>query len=230
MAVTCEIKYYNDVKKKLEAMKKAPKKVLDRVESDIKTRGPGWIAKGVVERYNLEGSAAKGRKAILDGDVGNLKIKGSLTDGLSLVYSGRQLTPVHFGMKPTIRPEMGTPYTLKWQVLKETTKPVNVKIKKLTKKQRKNIGRNLTGQGIRTSERSPWMLQPTGTNNPDKVPYIPFQRTKSTGRKMYHVARTVSLPQMVTQGKDGPMHPASKKYFNEGLSKRLDHHMKLLEK
>ena len=230
MAVTGQVKNLNYLKKEIEKMKKAPKAVLDRTENDIRVRGPSWIAQGVVERYNIGGGKGKGKKEILGGKIGKLKITGSFAKKtLQLEYSGRRLTPVHFGMKPTIKPTPGSTYTMKWKVLQDG-RPMQSKVKKLTKKQRSALGKNFTGQGTRTSERSPWMLQTTGTSNVDKVPYIPFQRTKSTGNKMAHVARAVSLPQMVTKGKNGPFHPEIEKIFNENLEKRFNHHMERLMK
>ena len=62
MAVSIGIKGFDDLQKKLNDKKKAAKKVLERINSDIKTRGPGWIAQGVVERYNLGGSKGAGKK------------------------------------------------------------------------------------------------------------------------------------------------------------------------
>lgn len=230
MAVRFEMKGYKDLQSEIEKLKKAPRTVLERTEKDIKERGPGWIAQGVVERYNIEGSKGKGKKAITSGKIGKLKIKGSLNGDMQLEYSGRLLTPVHFGMKPTTMPDPGSQYTLKWKVLNEGGDPMVMRIKKLTKKQRKNIAKNLTQQGTRTSMKSPWMLQHTGNTKEGGTNYIPFQRTEKTDRKMSVVARTISLPQMVTQGKDGPLQPKAAEIFNENLEKRLDHHMKLLSK
>lgn len=227
MAVKFYMKGYKNLKKELNNLKKAPQTVLNRTEADIRSRGPNWIAQGVVERYNLGGSKNKGKAEIQSGKIGKLKIKGKLGKDMQLEYEGRYLTPVHFGMNPTDQPVPGTPYTMKWKVLRDGGTPMKSKIKspkKLTKKQKQNIGRNFTRQSTRTSERSPWMLQHTRNAKTDGVNYIPFQRTSSTGRKMGHVAREVSLPQMVTQGKNGPMHPEVEKIFNANLEKRFDHY------
>lgn len=220
MAVRCTLQNLDVVKKEMAKLKKAPEAILKRTENEIKTRGRSWIAQGVATRYNIK------KKEITNGDVGSIKFKGSLSDStLKIVCSGRNLTPIHFGMNPTTKPRPGEPYTMKWQVLRKTSKPSVHKIKKPTKAQRKNIGRNYTHQSIRTNTMSPWMLQPTGTKDPDKTPYIPFQRRPKGGNKMAFVARAVSLPQMVTEGKDGPIHPEVAKIFYENLEKRFNHHV-----
>lgn len=226
MSVTCEIKNYKALRKQIEDMKKAPQKVLQATSNDLRKRGRGWIADGVVERYNLEGNKSKGKKAIVDEDVGKVEITGSLVDNtMKFKYKGRRLTPIHFSMSPTARPAPGTQYTLKWKVRREGGKPVSAKIKKLTKKQRKNIGRNYTHQSTRTTQTSPSMLQPTGAKSADKVQYIPFQRKASRpGDKMDYPVKAMSLPQMVTQGKNKQFYPEIEKKFNQNLEKRFNHY------
>ena len=224
MAVKVEIKDYQKLKRQIERMKTAPEKALKAVENDIRDRAPGWIAEGVAERYALsDGKSSKdsvSKKEGLSGKVGKLRIKGSLKNNtMVLEYSGRPLTPAHFGMKPITKPTPGSAYTLKWKVLRGS-KGTTAKIKKLTKKQRKNIGRNFTNQSTQNSQRSPWMLQPTGNTKEGGTNYIPFQRRGQT-EPFNYVARTVSLPQMVTKGKNGALRPEVKKNFNEKLEKRV---------
>jgi hypothetical protein len=62
------------------------------------------------------------------------------------------------------------------------------------------------------------MLQRTGET------YIPFQRRTQPG-KMKFVQRAVSLPQMITEGKNGPFHPEVEQSFNENLEKRFKHYL-----
>ena len=222
--IRVDIPDYYKTKKQIERMKTAPEKALKAVESDIRDRAPGWIAAGVADRYALsDGKSSKNsvsKKEVLSGKVGKLRIKGSLkNNSMVLEYSGRPLTPAHFGMKPIKKPTPGSAYTLKWKVLRGS-KGTTAKIKRLTKKQWKNIGRNFTHQSTQNSQRSPWMLQPTGANSLDKTQYIPFQRRGQTEPFRY-VARTVSLPQMVTKGKNGALRPEVEKHFNENLEKRV---------
>lgn len=224
MSVKIEIKDYKKLKKQIEQIKNAPAKGLAAAESDIRDRAPKWIAAGVADRYAISDGTGSGKRVskneVLSGNLGKLEIKGGLRNRtMVLKYSGEPLTPVHFGMNPISRPHPGTPYTLKWKVLR-AGKGTKAKIKQLSKKQRKNIGRNFTHQSTQNSPKSPWMLQPTGAKSADKVQYIPFQR-RGQSDPFRHVARGPALPQMVTQGKDGPLRPEVAKHFNENLEKRI---------
>lgn len=124
--VKVEVKNLKQIKRDLERMKKAPQIVLDRTFSDVKQRGPSWIAKGVTERYGIK------KKEILDGSVGQLKFQGDGIHNLQLEYSGRMLTPVHFNMRPISPPSPGNPYTIKATIYKGNRQTIG-KIKKLTK-------------------------------------------------------------------------------------------------
>lgn len=213
---------YTKVVKELDkALKDAPRTYMERALSDVKSRGPGWIAEGVTKRYNIK------RKEITSGKVGKLNVTGKGIKSVQFEYRGRGLTPVHFGMSPK-SPKEGGSYTLKASILKGERITIG-KVKKLTKKQRAALGKNFRREGTRNSPKSPFMLQHTGNQKENGVNYIPFQRTRQPGNlEKKFVA--VSLPQMVTEGKNGPMHPEVAKNFDEKLEKRLSHHMKLLEK
>ena len=95
------------------------------------------------------------------------------------------------------------------------------KVKKLTKKQRKQIGKNLRRQGTKSSDHSPIMLLGNGGGGS-----IPFQR-KSTNRKDLEVIKTVSLPQMVSSDRTKDN---IERAINEGLEKRLQQNLKLILK
>ena len=216
------------VLKELQDINKKAEMVCQRTVSDVATRAPGWIAQGAADRYAIKKNSITGQK------VGNVDVKTTATNGgayhgfrATITYTGRRLTPARFTMKPAAPPPGRAGYTLKAEIRKGQSKQLG-KVKKLTRKQWYNIGRNFTHQGTRNSPVSPWMLQPTGNKRADGIPYIPFQRVKQPGN-MTEVMRTISLPQMVTQGKNGPMHPEVEKHVMEGLEKRLENHLKLLK-
>ena len=209
--VTCQIKDYQKLKKKIDDMKKAPNTVLKRTMSDIKTRAPGWVAAEVSAVYGIKKAEING------GKVGTVKVVGDNIKEVKIVYKGRVLTPTHFGMTPK-QPGQNA-YTLKASVIKGEKKTLG-KVKKLTKKQRAALGKNFTKSGTRSSDKSPIMLMRTGNT------YIPFQR-KSTNRKDVEAIKTLSLPQMISSMRTQPQ---ISKAINEGLEKRLAQHMKLLEK
>lgn len=206
MSVKCEIRDFGGLKKQLEDMKKAPKKVLEAVTSDAVKRVPPWIAAEVSKEYGIKKAEVNG------GKVGKMQVKGNRVDNLEFIYTGRVLTPTHFGMTPKAPGKNA--YTLKAQIIRGQRSTLG-KVKKLTKKQRQQLGKNFRREGTRSSPHSPVMLMPTGAT------YIPFQR-KSVNRKDVEAVKTLSLPQMVS----GRASEGISKAINDGLGKRLDHHMK----
>lgn len=217
MSVTCQIKNYEALKKQIEKMKKAPQKVIDRTLSDMKTRAPTWVAAEVSKVYGIKKAEVNG------GKIGKMKVEGNSVKNIKIKYTGRVLTPTHFGMTPKAPGQNA--YTLKASIIKGQKATLG-KVKKLTKKQRAALGKNFTRSGSRSSDHSPIMLMHTGNAQAGGTDYIPFQR-KSTNRKNIEAIKTLSLPQMVSSERAAPN---ISKAINEGLEKRLEQHMKLLEK
>lgn len=206
MAVTCEIVDYKSMMKDIENRKQAPKKAMQNLMSDAKKRAPGWIAQEVAKEYGVR----KGE--VNSGALGSMKVKGDGMESLEIIYKGRVLTPTHFGMTPKAPGKNA--YTIKASILKGQKKALGGSVKRLTKKQRKAIGKNFRRQGTRDSSRSPVMLMRTGGT------YIPVQRM-SQDRKDIKAIKTLSLPQMVT----GKASEGITNAINEGLEKRLEHHL-----
>ena len=212
MSVKCQIKDFNILQKKLDDIQKAPKKVIERTLSDMRKRAPGWVASEIVQVYGVK----KGE--ISSGKIGSVKVMGNDIKSMKIRYRGRVLTPTHFGMTPKAPGQNA--YTLKASILK-SQKATLGKVKKLTKKQRKALGKNFTRSGTQNSDHSPIMLMRAGGTT-----YIPFQR-KSRKRNDVEAIKTLSLPQMISSMRTQPQ---IQKAINEGLEKRLSQHMKLLEK
>lgn len=217
MAVKFYIKGYKKLEKELDNLKKAPQTVLNRTLSDVKKRAPSWVAAEVAKQYGIK------KKEVGDGKTSKLKVEGDTMDTVKLVYSGRVLTPTHFSMSPKA-PKDGA-YTLKAEIIKGQRTTLG-KVKKLTKKQRADLGKNFRREGTRKSDHSPIMLMRTGSQKVDGTSYIPFQR-KSVNRSDIQAIKTISVPQMISSERTSPGISAA---INDNLSKRLDHHMKLLEK
>ena len=211
MSVSCQIKAYDDIQKRINKMGKTSDTIMKRTLSDIRTRVPGWIASEVSKEYGVK----KGE--VSSGAIGSVRVKGDSAEAVQIIYKGRVLTPTHFGMTPKTPGKNA--YTLKASIIKGQKTTLG-KVKKLTKKQRANLAKNFTRSGTQTSDHSPIMLMPTGNT------HIPFQR-KSTNRKDVEAIKTVSLPQMVSSDRT---HEGIERAISEGLNKRLDHHMKLLYK
>ena len=203
------IKNYKVLQKKLDDKKKAPQKVMKALSSDARKRVPGWVATEVTQTYGVKKSEITGKK------VGDVKVQGSDVRNMKVIYSGRPLTHTHFSMSPKV-PKEGGGYTLKATVIKGQRKTLG-NVKKLTKAQRAALAKNFTGSGSKSSDHSPIMLMRANGGQ-----YLPFQR-KSTNRKDIEVVKTISLPQMVSSERTADN---IQQAINEGLSKRLDHHMK----
>lgn len=209
------VKNLKQVQKQLQDINKKADTFMTRTMSDAKKRGPSWIAQGVAEEYKTT------RKAVTSGKLGKLKVKGDLRH-LQLKYSGARIDLTKFSLTPKVPKQT---YTLKVEVRRGQKVAIN-KVTKPTKKQyRDNIARNFRRQGTRNSPSSPVMLMKMG--NADK--HMPFQRP-TQNRTDLRVKRTIALPQMVTEGENGPLHPAPAKYFGEGLEKRVENHRKQLLK
>lgn len=184
------IKALNDLEGKSET-------VLKRLVSDARSRVPGWVATEVTKTYNIKkgeitpSSSKKGKSG--PRSAGSVNVVGKTIDGLMIVYKGRPLSPARFGMTPKVPRQS---YTLKAEIIKGQKKVLGKK-KKLTKKQRAALAKNLKHEGTRNSPRSPIMLMSTGAKTEDKMQYIPFQRV-SENREDIEAKKTVSLPQMVS--------------------------------
>lgn len=209
MSVTCQVKNYKALRKQIDDMKKAPRKVISSLTAEAKKRAPGWVAAEVSKVYGVKKSEITGNK------IGSVKVQGNSIEQVKIVYQGRVLTPTHFSMSPKAPKPGGGSYTLKASILKGERTTLG-KVKKLTKKQRAALVKNFTRSGTKTSDHSPVMLMPTGST------YIPFQR-KSANRKDVQAVKTVSLPQMVSSERT---EKGIQTALNDGLGKRLDHYMK----
>ena len=140
--------------------------------------------------------------------AGSINITGDTIEELTLVYKGRLLTPVHFGMTPKA-PPAGKSYTLKAQILKGS---------------KKVIGRykNTRTPGGPFSQRSHNILMGTGNTKADGTSWIPFQRMSKTRTDIQKLT-TISVPQMITSDRTNE---AIMLRINTETAKRLDHHMK----
>lgn len=204
-----------DAAKALRRIANNTDKAISNTIADIKTRAPGWVAKGIAQDYGISATQAK-QKA-------KLQITGNSMDTLTLKYTGGMLSPSNFKMSPD-KPKPGA-YTIK-ATIKRGKRATIGRVKKLTKRQRKALGQNFHGRGKRTSPSSPPMLQGTGAKRADATSHIPFQRIKyggsTSGGPMEHKITTLSVPQMIKDGQ-GNLKPGVAAKFNEGVEKRFYH-------
>ena len=206
MPVKCKFDGTKKLREDLAKFEQAPKKAMKATLSDINRRAPGWIATEVAKQYGVK----KGE--VNSGSLGKVRVEGDSLETVKVTYTGRVLTPTHFGMTPKA-PPAGRGYTLKASIIKGS-KATMGKVKKLTKKQRAALAKNFTRSGTQNSTSSPIMLMPTGST------YIPFQRV-SVNRKDVEAIKTLSLPQMVS----GRASDGISKAINENVGKRLNHQL-----
>ncbi len=203
------------LKEKLGKMDAQSQTVVKRTISDFKSRAPAWVSAAVTEEYAIKKAEVKGAMTGVKKGIGKIKVAGVTVDEISLVYSGRLLTPTHFKMKPATPP-----------------------------KKREKDKRLIPGQNIRSdkavgpvaavSPLAPYQVTAEikkgkrvtfpgqvflGTNK--GAGYIPFQR-ESDERIDIKSIKTVSIPQMITNEKVGE---EIQKKIDEGLGKRLEHHL-----
>ena len=208
-SVTCQVKNYKLIKKKIDDMQKAPRKVLTSVTAEAKKRVPGWVATEVAKEYGIKKGEITGQ------DVGKVTPQGNSFKEVRVVYTGRMLTHTHFNMSPKA-PNPGGAYTLKATIVKGQRATLG-KVKKLTKKQRAALAKNFTGSGSRSSDHSPIMLMRAANGGH----YLPFQRV-SQDRGDIVVRKAISLPQMVDSKRT---HDGIQKAISENMGKRLEHYM-----
>lgn len=211
MGIRCEVRDIKGTQRQLYKIGAAPEKVLRRLAADAKKRVPGWVAAEVVKQYGVKKSEITGQK------VGTVTVKGNTIKHTKIIYRGRTLTPTHFSMSPKAPKANRGAYTIKATIIKRERATLG-KVKKMTKKQRAALVKNFRREGTQNSDHSPVMLMPASKGSST---YIPFQR-KSQSRSDVEAVKTLSLPQMVSSDRTGP---GIQKAINEGLSKRLDHHM-----
>ena len=194
--VRMQVKNFEKLTRELEKTQKGAEKTLDYTLRTFRRSMPGWIAAEVIKEYNV------GKRDITSNKIGTVKVKGSGMDS-AIIFAGRNLTPVHFGMQPR---KMKAP-------------------KKLSKKDREKIpGDSIKFTGkhgpvatlsrmqqpykvsweIKRGKRktvkgeyaTPWFIAPAAKGSTTQ---IPFQRSPGHPKGFATVAaHTVSIAQMVS--------------------------------
>ena len=199
------------------------RKAVKATVRDVKARAPSWIAQEVTSVYNIKKDeiTPSGKNNIKKGEItpsgknssrpkkmaGSVNVSGETIKELTITYSGRLLTPVHFGMTPKTAPP-GKSYTLRMQVVKG---------------QKKVIGRYLNTRtpGGPYSERSHNILMGTGNTKAGGVSAIPFQRMSRT-RTDIKKFTTISVPSMITSKRTNEKIMTR---LQEETAKRLQHNL-----
>lgn len=215
-----------EIARQLEKEAKQSEAAIGRAIYDIKKRAPGIVSQEVTAVYKIPKSEImprtfNKRTGKWTEPVGGIKVVGRTIDNMYMIYSGRPLTPTHFGMSPKFPPHQKG-YTLKVEIIKGR-KAVLGRVKRPSKKTRERFALNFKRQGTRSSSRSPVMLLHTGALQPTGTQYIPFRRN-STNRTDVEAIHTLGVPQMV---EGHTVKPKIEERIEEMLGKRLTHHLKL---
>lgn len=214
-SINIAIEGAQDLKAKLEKMNAQSQTVVKRTVSDFKSRAPAWVSAAVTETYAIKKAEVKGAMTGVKKGIGKIKVAGVTVDEISLVYSGRLLTPTHFKMKPTTPPKKRDKDTrlIPGQNIKSDKAVGDVAIVtplapyQVTAEIKKGHRVTFPGQTF------------LGTNK--GAGYIPFQR-QSDEREDIKSIKTVSIPQMITNEE---VTKQIQKNIDEGLGKRLEHHL-----
>lgn len=207
-SISIQIENLRQLVADVQAIEAGGRKAISSTVKDVKARAPGWIAQEVTAVYNIKkGEITPSSGGMPKKMAGSIRITGETIEGLTLVYKGRLLTPVHFGMTPKTAPP-GKSYTLRMQVVKG---------------QKKVIGRYLNTRtpGGPYSERSHNILMGTGNTKVGGVSAIPFQRMSRT-RTDIKKFTTISVPSMITSERTNEKIMTR---LQEETAKRLQHNL-----
>lgn len=141
--------------------------VFEKTLKDLHSRAPAQVSKAVVSVYGIKKGEISCKKGEVKANAGNIRTFGDDIASFELKYSGRVLTPTHFGMTPKARPE------------KKKYK-VKAKIKK-------------TAKAFNPPSEGGVFLAPAGSAGTTEIPWV----RKSKNKFDIQPIKTLSLPQMV---------------------------------
>lgn len=204
-SISLQIENFDALKKAVEGINQQSERVIKSTLSDLRKKGPTTVRMHVGAMYNIDkkeiqpGAVKRGK----DGSVkeieqaASIKTSGDTIDTFTMVYSGRRLTPLHFGMSPKkpaalLKKQRLVPGAgLKLKAGKVTDAAMVHQRKAYTIKLtiKKGHPTELRGQYP-----TPPFLAPAGKNG--SGPAIPFQRMSDASRKATSI-HTLSVPQMI---------------------------------
>lgn len=79
--------------------------VFERTLKDMTSRAPGKVATAVTSVYGIKKGEITPSKKSNKKLAGSIYTKGETLTSFELLYSGRVLTPLHFGMTPKTKPD-----------------------------------------------------------------------------------------------------------------------------
>jgi len=96
------IKNFSEVQARLKRVETLGQGAVKNTISDMRSRAPNAVRDAVCEVYNIKPADFKqgGNEEISSKKVVNVQLRGETIESLSLKYTGRRLTPLHFSMTP----------------------------------------------------------------------------------------------------------------------------------
>ncbi len=220
-AVTFQLHEIGSLLSWIEQQGKAGEEAVSYTIKDIKSRAPGWIAKETSAVYNIKKSEITPAKTEEGRDKKAVSVytSGEALETMSIVYTGRTLTPIHFSMTPRkpSRQRTGRYRAIPGKMINNGAKVGMVPIFKEYKIDYEVIkGRRMEATGKREWSRP--FLAPVKAGS-DK--YIVYQRKDENRTKMYST-RTLSVPQMIGAKR---VYDKIDKRIMEATEQRVQHHL-----
>lgn len=214
--LTMGIKAATDLHDKLEHMEQKSENVVKKTVSDFKSRGPGWVNTAVSETYNIKKSDVKttfkGTTNQLSDKDNKKGTKDKNVENIGLIYRDKPRTLRTFGMKPQAPPKKREKEYRRIPgqnaaagsdvIMARPIAPYQVSAE-VIKGQRKTVKGNV------------FIASSNGSGN------IPFIRKKENRTEIQSV-KTASVPSMLQNEK---VKESIYGKVDEGLGKRLEHHL-----
>lgn len=212
--IKMQIRSYRKLLGDLRAIDERTAKAIKATVKDIKARAPGWISTAVTGVYNInksEVTPASSSARRPQKKAASVRVSGETIDSIAITYTGRLLTPTHFGMRKKLLPKGDTRKVPGGNIKMQTPG----KVATITPPRAYQISAEFF-KGKRQNIRGDAFL---ATNKGSGV--IPFQRIGS-GRTPIKAIKTLSVPQML---KNVQVEETIQGKLNEGLEERFNHHM-----
>ncbi len=221
MSVTFQLHEIGSLLSWIEQQGKAGEKAVSYTIKDIKSRAPGWVATETSAVYNIKKSEITPAKTEEGKDKKAVSVytSGETLATMSIVYTGRTLTPIHFSMTPrkSSRQRTGGYRKIPGKMINNGSAVGMVPVFKEYKIGYEVIkGRRMEAAGKREWSRPFLAPVKAGSNK-----YIVFQR-KGKNRTAMYSTRTVSVPQMIGAKR---VYDKIDKRIMEATEQRLQHHL-----
>lgn len=191
--------------------------VFERTLKDMRSRAPGKVASAVTSVYGIKKSEIKCKSNSFKRGAGKIYARGNDLASFELLYYGRVLTPLHFGMTPKQAPSSENSKGRKKYKVK-------AKIKKSEKKKGFITPEDEEEKGMGV------FLAPSQKTT-TQIPWIRFSKDPTD----IWPVKTLSLPQMIgpttdNEGNEWKGNPDVKKMIDKDLGelckKRFDNALK----